>query len=337
MPSLTWNRHMETNKRAVASAPGKILVAGEYAVLYGAQAVLIAVNRRAHASLVAESQKLSPFLAALRQSLVDHYGVRNDAVSAAANVRVDSQDLYGTDGTKYGLGSSAAVTVAATTLCLDAIGEHNPALIHRIAHQAHAQAQQARGVRGSGADIACSIFGGVITAQPGKKDGSLPTVKQLPFSPQVTWVAIWTGVAADTVTLVKQVEQFRGQMPKSHERLCSEIAETAANLAYALSRRDPTQTDKIIAAISRGGDAIMRLGQEAGITLYSKTHQDIHTIAERYGGAAKPTGAGAGDIAIAALPTPQAAQSFREDTRAHGLHIVDLQIALRGAQIDSNT
>ena len=77
-------------------------------------------------------------------------------------IAVDSSALYD-DGTKLGLGSSAAVTVAATALALS--GERTLPVIDReevstIALAAHAGA--ARAARGSGADVAAAVHGGVI-------------------------------------------------------------------------------------------------------------------------------------------------------------------------------
>ncbi|MCX5743511.1 MAG: phosphomevalonate kinase, partial [Proteobacteria bacterium] len=128
-----------------ASAPGKLIISGEYAVLDGAPALVLAVNRRVVARLVGEPSTAapSPFLAAVAAELA-----RRGRVMPA--IVVDSSALY--DGAmKLGLGSSAAVTVAATAL---AIASADPARVFPIALAAHQAAQAARGAAGSGADVA---------------------------------------------------------------------------------------------------------------------------------------------------------------------------------------
>ena len=92
----------------IVSAPGKLILAGEYAVLRGGIAVVAAVRRRAVARVVPHDpgRVLSPFLDAAARVLESA-----DAADAAAllrgSIEVDTSALH--DGpTKLGLGSSAA-------------------------------------------------------------------------------------------------------------------------------------------------------------------------------------------------------------------------------------
>ncbi len=319
----------------VATAPGKILLAGEYAVLHGGPAVVIAIDRRVIASVTHSPKQQSPFLEQLCDVLIQRYGPGNNATATARHTIVDSRALYGDNGIKYGLGSSAAVTVAATALSLEAIGEAQREQIHETAKIVHAQTQHKRGIRGSGADIASCVYGGGICITPSQHPRTLPIVKPLSFTSQVVWVAVWTGIPADTVTLVQKVEQLRIRAPKIHEQICQDIAQAATDLAQALASVHPTHPNKIITTLLAGAQAIEALGRESQACLFRPIHRDIQVLAQRHGGGSKPTGAGAGDIAIVALPTTQAAQSFREDIQRKGLQIVNLQITPQGAHIES--
>ena len=49
-------------------------------------------------------------------------------------------------------------------------------------------------------------------------------------------------------------------------------------------------------------------------------------VASEVGGAAKPSGAGGGDVGIAFLPDPEAAEEFKTRARDLGLGILDLFI-----------
>src|SRR5207302_7834013 len=99
-----------------ATAPGKLILTGEYAVLDGEPALVIAVTRRAIATQTKGPRGSSPFLAAVADELAER-GLR-DAAERAMAIAVDSKAFYdapraGSAPIKLGLGSSAAVTVAA--------------------------------------------------------------------------------------------------------------------------------------------------------------------------------------------------------------------------------
>src|SRR6478609_8831293 len=156
----------------IATAPGKLILSGEYAVLQGAPALVIAVNRRVVATRRTGPRGSSPFLLSVADEIAKRYGADHPATRAAMEIVVDSSMFY-QGKEKLGLGSSAAVTVAATALAL--AGESVVPVIDRdavlqIASEAHASAQGPRGSRGSGADIAAAVHGGVIAFQKTSPD-----------------------------------------------------------------------------------------------------------------------------------------------------------------------
>jgi phosphomevalonate kinase len=107
-------------------------------------------------------------LIAVVDEIAAKLGADHPAARAAMEVVVNSTAFYqGTE--KLGLGSSAAVTVAATALALAADSGSIPFVdkseVLAIATAAHARAQGERGARGSGADIAAAVFGGVLAFQ----------------------------------------------------------------------------------------------------------------------------------------------------------------------------
>src|ERR1041384_7730006 len=101
----------------IATSPGKVIVTGEYAVLDGAPAIVLAIDRRAIAQRNATPRGSSPFLLAVADEIAARRGPDHDATRAAPEISVDSPGVYHRI-TKLGLGSSAAVTVAATALAL---------------------------------------------------------------------------------------------------------------------------------------------------------------------------------------------------------------------------
>src|SRR5262252_9366989 len=111
---------MSSRERAVmiATAPGKLILTGEYAVLDGAQAIVVAVDRRVVARRNATPRGSSPFLVAVAEEITARRGASDPAARAALEISVDSTAFYNR-AQKLGLGSSAAVTVAATALALE--------------------------------------------------------------------------------------------------------------------------------------------------------------------------------------------------------------------------
>lgn len=274
----------------IATAPGKLLVTGEYAVIDGAPALVLAVDRRAIASRGRGAS--SPFLDAVAAALAGRYGADHPSVSAARDIRVDSSAFYDRSE-KLGLGSSAAVTVAATALALGGpdfrITDRDE--IQRIACEAHAAAQSARGARGSGADIAASVHGGAIVFTAGHVD-------RVRWPDHVVLLPFFTGQSADTASLVAQVRSAHGLRPAAVGAALAAIAEASRETVTALAGGG---TD-LIAALDRAGAATAQLATATGVALVPDCVMTAQRILARFGGTAKTTGAGGGDIALGVIP-----------------------------------
>jgi phosphomevalonate kinase len=310
-----------------ASAPGKVLWAGEYAVLDGAPAVVVAVARRAVARVGQLTDRLSPFLEEARRAIVDRFGAASEEAQRAAQIRVDSQALE-QDGKKLGIGSSAAATVAAIAA---AIGRDDPRLIHDLAHRAHGAAQAPRGARGSGADIAASVHGGVIAVVQPIDDPSGPlTVERLALPAELAVVLIWSGTPADTPRLVARVRELRDRDPSSHRHAIDLLGHAGESLRTALRANDINRT---IAAITEGSQALAELGRRAGAPLVPPIHDQIARLAHAHGGAAKPTGAGGGDLLLAVFPSLPAADAFRIDATNQQLTLIDAPVDATGVAL----
>ena len=341
-----------------ASAPGKVMLAGEYAILEGAEAALIAVDRRVSAWIEPGRELSGPFLAATRDEIIAELGADHPAARAAAHIVADSDSLCASDGTKLGLGSSAAVTVAATACALGADAsragqELDRALAHRVAHAAHGRAQEALGARGSGADIAASVYGGAIAVCmapasaehlsrtsspriPGRSFRLSPenplAVRQLDTDKARNLVFLWTGKAADTPSLVARVRELRQSDPASYQSRVTAIAGAADAVITALE--PSADSAALVASIAVAAEAVAELGRAAGVDLETDAHRAIARLARAHDGTAKPTGAGAGDIAVAAFATPEAKAAFCADAWDSGLTLLDLAISEAGARLE---
>jgi phosphomevalonate kinase len=284
----------------IASAPGKLIVTGEYAVLEGAPAIVIAVDRRAIAQRNATPRGSSPFLLAVADEIAARRGAVDPAAHAALEISVDSTAFYHRI-TKLGLGSSAAVTVAATAL---ALGTAEREEVLAVALAAHARAQGSRGARGSGADVAASVHGGTIMfSRAASDDGAAPPrIERLRWPAAVTILPFFTGAAADTVQLVTRVHAARDANRTAVEAALTAIADASRAACAALTAPADIAPVALIGALALAANAMDRLAIATGIDLVPECVTAARAALARLGGTAKTTGAGGGDVGLAVIP-----------------------------------
>lgn len=284
---------MTTAAPQVTLAPGKAMLIGEYAVLDGAPALVAAVTCFARARLLpAGGAPASPFIteamaraaAALREIEAPPAGAWAAGVPVPL---VDTEDFLH-DGHKLGVGSSAAATVAAVGALFAAAGlevaGHRPA-IARAAGLAHDAAQ---GVRGSGADVLAAAYGGVRALH-----AAAPDEGRRPLPVRLCFVA--TCRSASTAALVAR---FRAAGPLA----APAVREMAAAAEGFLSAWRAGDAQAMLGAAERAFEAYLLLGAALGEALVTEEHALIHRAARAVGGAAKPSGAGGGDLAVVFLP-----------------------------------
>jgi phosphomevalonate kinase len=281
----------------IATAPGKLIVTGEYAVLDGAPAIVIAVDRRAIARRNATPRGSSLFLLAVADEIASRRGAADPAARAALEVSVDSTAFYDRM-TKLGLGSSAAVTVAATALALGTSDRHE---ILEISLAAHARAQGPLGARGSGADIAASVHGGTIVfSLPG---GAAPChIERRRWPASVAILPFFTGAPADTAQLVARVRAARDAHRSTVDAALMAVADASRAACVALSAPPDIATVALIGAIALAANATDRLAIVTGVDLVPECVTAARAALVRLGGTAKTTGAGGGDVGIAVIP-----------------------------------
>ena len=71
----------------------------------------------------------------------------------------------------------------------------------------------------------------------------------------------------------------------------------------------------------------MHLAVETGLPYMTPSLAVIRSLAKACGGAAKPSGAGGGDCAIALFPDPEAESAFKIRARDRDLIVIDVNVA----------
>ncbi len=278
-----------------------------------------AVPPHSHTTAIENNDRRSSILAPCLEILTAQLGPGWLQKARSARVTVDSaafgQEALGrTERVKLGFGSSAASAVAILGALLDLCRGIDGARQDRdflvsLADKAHREAQ---GGVGSGADVAASVYGGLILYRQIATDGRF-LQKVQPISPTPTGccaIACWTGKSASTKDLVDRVWRWRRHQPGAYQRRMAALSQVASGMAGALAAGDGKD---LLASVDEGYGAMDRLARESGLPLVLDAHVEIRKLARRFGGTAKPTGAGGGDLALALLPSRQAAERFLVD------------------------
>jgi phosphomevalonate kinase len=303
------------------SAPGKLFLSGEYAVLEGAPAVVTAVDRRVRAWISRTTPPRSPVLEAVADAVRGFVERQGKSLPEPPPVRADSSALS-RSREKLGLGSSAAVAAAACGALFEwaelPIDAHRDQIL-TVARAAHAEAQ---GGVGSGADVAASVHGGTIVY-------AMDAPPQPISGAGVEQVFVWSGRSASTTGLLAAVRALESRDPGAYREVIDAMIELSGSLAAAYGARDPAA---IIDLTRRYGEAMGDLGRAANADIVVEEHRLTARLAEDCGGAAKPSGAGGGDLALAVFSDDPAGDAFRDRCHAHGLTVIDIATSEPGLQ-----
>jgi phosphomevalonate kinase len=312
------------------SAPGKLVLAGEYAVADGGPGVVLAVDRRAALERVPGAVD-APLVAAAR-----HAAARALGIDLPPGGFVADTIAFRHLSRKLGLGSSASVTVAAVaTVFADAgLDPADPAVRERMwapAKEAH-DAFQAE--RGSGIDLAASLSGGAVVLRRGGASNGHPTVRPtlVPWTPPagLRWVALWTGAEAFTPALLASVRQFQARDPAGWAAFRRAMDEVTERLAGEGSR----DAAAAVEALRLQGALMEGLGHAAGVDIVTPAMVRLAVVARTAGGGAKPSGAGGGDCVIAAFPPDGDPAWFLGEAARLGFTALDLSLDPAGVHVE---
>ena len=260
----------------VASAPGKIVLSGEYAVLFGAPAVCVAITRRAVAS-VGETPDRRCHLTTPGFTGSNPFAVV-DAVCRdsrpAFNIDLDTT-RFADSGNKIGIGSSAALTVALLAALKDSTDVFEEAL------QAHAALQ---GGSGSGIDIAAAVHGGLIEYERASRN-----VRALDWPEGLAMRVVWTGTPASTE---EKLEKLAGQTAGPSR---SVLGRVATQMADAWQSCD---ADRILEEYVPYIGVLRQFSIDHDLGIFDAGHDELTDAAMADDLVYKPAGAGGGDIGV---------------------------------------
>lgn len=299
-----------------ATAPGKVVLCGEYAVLDGAAAIAMAINRRASVTIDAGSSADVASLGLGGKTdtrLLDCVCEVLDIGRPDAGITLDTDDFADSASRgKLGIGSSAALAVA----LVRALGppDAESGRVFEMALAAHRNFQDGRG---SGIDVAVSIAGGLIEY----RQDSPP--RSISWPADLNYALLWSGVPAST---------------------SSSLATLAEQAAYA-SRDALREASNVVARLWCDGDAaalvdgyrdyigtLMAFDVDHRLHIFDAGHDEL----ARYRSddtVYKPCGAGGGDVGIVLGVDPQGVSRFADYAGSRGFRRLDLVMDGQGAVV----
>ncbi len=282
-------------------APGKLVLTGAYAVLEGAPAIVVAVDRYA--------------------------AVEAGSVSGESP-RADVSALHDESGRKLGLGSSAASLVASFGARALARGDDPRhagvrAQIFRAARAAHAREQGG----GSGVDIAASVHGGALRYVIGPVPNAEATIRAVDLPRGLVLAAFWSGTSARTSDLLARVDALRARGGSAG--IFSALRTVAVEAAEAIA-----DARTFVHAASAFGRALAALGHAADAPIVLPAFAELAVRAEDESAAFLPSGAGGGDVVVW-LGTARPSAAFNAHAEALSLRPLALAVDHGGVRPES--
>ncbi|MFM8355740.1 MAG: mevalonate kinase [Gammaproteobacteria bacterium] len=345
---------MKPIARIECSAPGKVVLWGEYAVLAGAPALVLAVDRRAHCRVDVLRPSVRPVPerapwefsskgftgTAIGMTRSDFLGSTAPPADSAAwlawhvaqgfrarqpdaferlpaniDLLTDTRGFF-ESGIKLGVGSSAAVCVALYGAFCVLTGQ--PPAFRDVLGTHH----RLQGNRGSGVDIAAAWHGGMMRFERSAADAdTAPTVRPWTLPPTLSYQFVWTGHAASTPA---HLERFAHWQAQGHITPLLALSEAAR----ALFDAEPT-----LNALHHYAACLRALDAAATLGIYDPAHEELHQLAVRAGVVYKPCGAGGGDLGAAFGDDPARIQQFIAAAQNAGYAPLRLETAHHGIDI----
>lgn len=329
------------------TAPGKLYLAGEYAVVTaGEPALIMAVNRYLTATIsksevgrLYSSQQPDLHLTwyqkddTLTFDQAHDYDLVVSAMTVAGlylrglgqpmpvyDLRLHSDLDDEAQNIKYGLGSSAAVTVAVIKAVLALVAQPYTAdLLYRLASLAHIRLGKA----GSLGDIASASYGGLIAYRSPDRAllfekwqsalvSSGDEVQVIRDLLVVLWQGLaierlnlprdlqvlvgWTGTSALTDKLVKSASQAMTNKAAIQANFIKNSRECVTQMIAAIKQG---KREKVLAGLRQNRELLQDYARQMQLVIETRRLSALCDIAESYGAAAKTSGAGGGDCGIA--------------------------------------
>ena len=316
------------------SAPGKLMLLGEHAVVYNHPCLVTAVNQRMYVTVETVNEPIFELHAPDIQITdykkpIDEIG-KGDIPKGAQFVEIAIRNISekyplkiglkvttkSEFSSQFGFGSSSASTVCTIKAVSEILGLNlSQKDIFDLSYKTVLDIQG----KGSGFDVAAGVFGGTLYFVTGGKAIEPLKIDSLPL------IVGYSGVKTDTVTLINKVkESFANRQDRLNE-IYSSIEVLVKDAKDTLSKKDWKKLGKLM---NKNQDLLVELG----VSIDKLNNMIKASLSEgAYG--AKLSGAGGGDCMIAIVPKDNE-QEVKDGIIQAGGKIVNIKTNAEGVRIE---
>lgn len=300
------------------SAPGKLMLLGEHAVVYGQPCIVTAVDERlevvaektedGNITIDAPDVKNTSFVEEAIRQCVEKWNIKH------TGLKITTKSTF---SGVYGFGSSAASTVGvlkALTSLFD-VNVDNKALFDL----AYAVTVKIQGL-GSGFDVASSIYGGTLYFLSGGKTIDPMDVGAMPM------IVAYSGIKSSTVEMVRMVREKRDKYPDKVDRIFLGITKLVEDAKTRMLEGDWERVGKLM-------DFNQEYLRDLGVS--SEKLETLISAAKNAGAwGAKLSGAGGGDCMIALAP-PERQVAVKDAIMSVGGQVIAVRANAQGVRLDT--
>lgn len=308
------------------------MLSGDYAVLMGAPAIVLSVDRYAVCTYETMDSE-GWLLQSLPSNVTQHFTTLDELKSTShstvqslfasfanlpvlpshARFCVDTSSFYHQNN-KLGIGSSAASLVA-TAKVIETLSERSFSFddLYRM----HDELQ---GSNGSGLDIAASIHGGVIVYEN-------KCAESIDLHPDICLSYVYSGYGTTTGHMLNRFNTWRERADCGLIHNWLEATRIVVNCSG--------DSDEFVRAISHQTDLLERMDNDAKLGIFSSEHQKARSLAQDQGLVYKPSGAGGGDMGIAIGTDPEAIRRFERNIANSSLILEHMSISESGVGLNT--
>ncbi|MBI2133445.1 mevalonate kinase [Candidatus Woesearchaeota archaeon] len=320
---------METMSRA----PGKLMLLGEHAVVYGRKCIVTAVDApvtvslRSHEKFVINAPDLKisheftlsdpeyPKEVSFAATAVKMF---NAKFALPSPVSITTKSLLSSER-KVGLGSSASVTAAV----MKALSNHFSIKLEKkelfdLCYKTILEVQKV----GSGFDAAAAVFGGTLMYKKGQP---------MPIKSEGLDLTIgYTGMPAHTTEIVRKVAAQVDEQPGYYENIFDEIEKLVIMATKAIEEKDWASLGSLMNENQEFLREMQVPSEELGVSS-EIIEKLINSALDAGAYGAKLSGAGVGDCIIAISPIERKNEVEEAIARAGGT-IIDAKVNVPGAE-----
>lgn len=322
--------------QVTVSAPGKLVLFGEHAVVYGKPCIVTSVNQRMYLKAqklsepifilnapdvsiknykkslkdvgIGELPKGATFVEIALKNFIEHHPIDTSGVYIST---------YSDFKSTFGFGSSSASTVC-TIFALSKLFDVKLSN-KQIFDLSYKTVLDIQGV-GSGFDIAAATYGGTLFFVKGGQ-----MIEQLSIS-NYKLVVGYTGIKADTPTIVKEIQAKRDKDPKFIDNIFNHIEQIVIQAKEALLKND---LEKFGSLMDENQTYLENL------RVSSKILERLIKAARKAGAyGVKLSGAGGGDCMIALAPLSKK-RAVEDAIEKAGGQVIKVEVNAEGVKTEN--